>query len=297
MEDFAPQDQTAPNVALLLAELPAARKTCIVDVGANPINEAPYSDLLRRGGCTVVGFEPQQDAFDALLQTKTDAETYFPFAVGDGTPAQLKIFKSSGMTSVFEPYIEGLALLGQPGLAKVRKRIMFDTVALDSVADLPAFDLLKIDIQGGENLVFQGGARVMAACMVVIVELRYLRLYVDEPMMGGVDSELRRQGFGLHRIMFNKSIALPNSQSNRLKTRLMEDQLIDGDGVYIRNIAEPEKLEDQQLIHLAILAASVFFSHTLVLFCLDELVRRGVAKPNLPADYVSLLPEKLRSRR
>ncbi len=297
MEDHAPEDQTGSAVALLLAELPASRKTCIVDVGANPINEAPYSDLLRSGGCTVVGFEPQQDAFDALMKTKTDAETYYPFAVGDGARAKLKVFKSSGMTSVFEPYVEGLALLGQPGLAKVRNRIVFDTVALDTVTDLPAFDLLKIDIQGGEALVFQGAEKVMADCMVVIVELRYLRLYLEEPMMGGVDNELRRQGFTLHRFMFNKSVALPNSQSGRLKTKLVADQLVDGDGVYIRNIAEPEKLSDQQFIHLAILAASVFYSHSLVLFCLDELVRRGVAKPELPADYVTLLPEKLRTRR
>ena len=63
----------------------------------------------------------------------------------------------------------------------------------------------------------------------------------------------------------------------------------------IRNIAEPEKLSDQQFIHLAILAASVFHSHSLVLFCLDELVRRGVAQPDLPGRYVDLLPENLRS--
>lgn len=297
MEDHAPDDQAGTTVALLLAELRATRKTCIVDVGANPINEAPYSDLLRRGGCTVVGFEPQQDAFDALMKTKTDAETYFPFAVGDGKQTTLKIFKSSGMTSIFEPYVNGLALLGISGLAKVRSRVVFDTVALDSVSDLPDFDLLKIDIQGGESLVFQGAERVMTDCMVVIVELRYLQLYLGEPMMGGVDSELRRQGFGLHRFMFNKAMALPNSQAGRLKGKQMADQLIDGDGVYIRNIAEPEKISDQQFIHLAILAASVFFSHSLVLFCLDELVRRGAALADLPARYVDLLPEKLRTRR
>ena len=295
MEDHAPEDQTGNTVALLLTDLKADRKTCVVDVGANPINEAPYSDLLRAGGCTVVGFEPQQDAFEALLKTKTDAETYYPFAVGDGKPATLKIFKFSGMTSIFEPNVEMLKAMGIPGMAKVRDRVVFDTVALDSVADLPEFDLLKIDIQGGEALVFQGAKRLMADCVVVIVELRYLQLYLGEPMMGGVDSELRRHGFGLHRFMFNRTRALPNSQSARLKNRFVKDQLIDGDGVYIRNIAQPEKLSDQQFIHLAILAASVFHSHSLVLFCLDELVRRGVAQPDLPGRYVDLLPENLRA--
>ena len=297
MEDQAPQDQTGLTVDLLLEKLHPARKTCIVDVGANPINEAPYSDLLRRGGCTVVGFEPQQDAYDALMKSKTDAETYYPFAVGDGSPANLKMFRSSGMTSIFEPYVKGLALLGRPSLVKVLRRIPFETVALDAVPDLPEFDLLKIDIQGGENLVFNGAERVLAACTVVIVELRYQRLYEEEPMMGGVDTELRRQGFGLHKFMFNKSLALPNSQSARLRSKLLADHLVDGDAVYIRNIAEPEKLSDQQLIHLALLAASVFFSHSLVLYCLDALVQRGIMDQDLPRAYADRLPEKLRSHR
>lgn len=54
--------QTPAYVALLLAELAPERPTTIVDVGANPINEAPYSGLLQAGGCHVIGFEPQAEA-------------------------------------------------------------------------------------------------------------------------------------------------------------------------------------------------------------------------------------------
>lgn len=293
------KDEDAPVLApapilLLMKALRTERKTTVVDVGANPINEAPYSGLLAMGGCHVVGFEPQTDAYEALLKTKTKDETYFPFAVGTGETLDLRIYKSSGMTSIFAPYKPTIQLIGKKVLGRVLEKISFDTVALDSVTDLPEFDLMKIDIQGGETLVFQGAERVMGQCIAVIVELRYLRLYLGEPMLGGVDDELRRQGFYLHKFMFNKSFMLKNSQSGRLQADMVTDQLLDGDGIYLRNIAEPEHLSIEQLKHMAIMGASIFDSHSLVLFCLDELVARGAVPADLPAAYVDALPPQLR---
>lgn len=296
MDDQTPKVQVAPPVSLLLAALTLPRKTTVVDVGANPINEAPYAALLKMGGCHVVGFEPQADAFAALQKTITPNETYHPFAVGNGGPCELKIYRSSGMTSIFDPYKPGLRAIGQKGWAKVVETVAFQTVALDNIPDLAPFDLLKIDIQGGETLVFEGAETVLKSAVAVIVELRYLRLYLGEPMLGGVDNELRRQGFYLHKFMFNKSKGLPNSQSDRLRRLKVSDQLVDGDGVYLRNIAEPGLMTNAQLMHLAILAASVFESHTVVLYCLDELIRRNAAPADLPARYVDLLPMALRTK-
>lgn len=286
--------QTGP-VQLLLAELAPSRKTTIIDVGANPINEAPYSGLLKMGGCHVVGFEPQDEAYEALLKTKTANETYYPFAVGTGDTLDLRIYKSSGMTSIFDPYRPGLRIFGRAGWAKVEQKISFETVALDKTTDLPAFDMMKIDIQGAENLVFQGAERVLQACVAVIVELRYMRIYEGEPMVGGVDTELRRQGFYLHKFMFNKSKMLTHSQAARVKTRKMQDQLLDGDAIYLRNIAEPESLSDDQLKHMALLAASVFDSHSLALYCIDALAARGAVAIDLAARYVDTLPADLRN--
>ena len=278
----------------LLAELVPTRKTTIIDVGANPINAAPYSALLQKGGCHVIGFEPQAEAFARLQKTKSADETYYPFAVGTGDAQDLRIYRSSGMTSIFDPYLPGLRSVGMRSLGKVKDKVALDTVALDATTDLPAFDMMKIDIQGGEALVFQGAERVMATCVAVIVELRYMRLYLGEPMVGGIDTELRRQGFYLHKFMFNMSKMLRNSQADRLDKSQLADQLIDGDGIYLRNIAEPEKLSDDQLKHLAILGGTVFDSHSLVLYCLDALVDRKAVSKHLPAAYVDLLPAHCR---
>lgn len=293
--DGQDSDNPTTTLAWLLRELSPARKTTIVDVGANPIYAPDYADLLKAGGCKVVGFEPQAAAFAELQKNKGVDETYYPFAVGTGEPLQLRIYKSSGMTSIFDPYVPTMAMVDEMGMARVRDTISIDTVALDQASDMPEFDLLKIDIQGAENLVFQGAERVMRGCISVMVELRYMRLYHGEPMLGGVDTELRRQGFYLHKFMFNKSYMLANSQTRRLKQKKIQDQLIDGDGVYLRNIAELSHYSDEQLKHQAILAAGVFHSHSLVLYCLDALVARNAIRPELPGEYVDRMPEGLRS--
>ena len=286
--------ETGAAIDFLLAELRSDRLTSVIDVGANPLFETPYAGLLKRGACRVVGFEPQAEAFAALQKAQGAAEQYFPFAVGDGATHELKVFRASGLTSLFEPYLPTYAAIGLPGWARVKNRVPFDTKALDAIEGLGPCDLLKIDIQGGETLVFAGAEQVLAGAVAVIVELRYLRMYVGEPMLGGVDEELRRQGFYLHKFMFNKSKVLANSQAARLKTRMVRDQLLDGDAVYLRDVTALAAYSDAQLVHQAILAAAVFASHSLVLCCLDELARRGSVPAGLPAAYVDALPAAFR---
>ncbi|MBL4927879.1 FkbM family methyltransferase [Fuscibacter oryzae] len=281
--------------ALLQKALSLPRLTTITDVGANPVNPAPYSALLAAGGCRIVGFEPQPSAYAALQKRPSPNETYFPVAVGDGTPVTLHVMRSSGMTSTLPPYEPGLAVIGRPRWGQMREQIQMQTAALDDLPDLPEFDMLKIDIQGGEGAVLAAASRVMQQCVCVIIELRYQRLYEGEPMLGGIDTQLRALGFELHKFMFNKSLMLPNSQSARLRPRRLADQLIDGDAVYVRDLTGISGWSSGQVGHLALLACATFDSHSLALLCLDELVRRGAVDPNLPASYVDALPAHLRT--
>ena len=283
-----------PHVALLLSALPLPRPTTILDVGANPINEVPYRALLQGGGCHVIGFEPQEAAFAELQRIKGPNETYHPHAVGDGGTHRLHLYRSSGFTSLFLPHMPAARVYGGARWTQISGAVDLPTVALDAIPDLAPFDMLKIDIQGGEKLVIDNARRCLSEAVAVIVELRYLRLYEGEPMMGGVDDCLRDQGFMLHKFMFNKSKPMPHSQSARLHKRRTADQLIDGDAVYLRHPGRIEAYTDGQVMHLAILASGVFDSHSTALYALDELVRRNLADPDLPARYVDALPARLR---
>ncbi|WP_444460140.1 FkbM family methyltransferase [Rhodobacter capsulatus] len=286
---------TAGAVRFLLSQLPRERRTVVLDVGANPITPTPYKTLLGLQSCEVIGFEPQPEAFAALQSARSPRERYFPHAVGDGTAQQLKIFRFSGMTSVFEPCLPSIALLGKPRMGRVIERVALPTVALDTLPEIGRIDLLKIDIQGGELAVFQGARQTLAQAVAVIVELRHLRLYEGEPMAAGVDQELRAQGFALHKFLFNKSMPIANSQLARLSREANSDQLVDGDAVYLRDLTRLDAIDDEGLVQLAILAASTFDSHTVALACLDALAARGRIPASLARDYVDALPARLRS--
>src|SRR5436853_6741058 len=95
----------------LFQQLQPRRLTAAVDVGANPIDGEPrYKAMLQKGICTLVGFEPQADAFDLLQRNKGPRETYLSYIISDGSPQTLYSCQASGMTSLFKPDPNVLAL-------------------------------------------------------------------------------------------------------------------------------------------------------------------------------------------
>ncbi len=281
------------HVALLLERLGLDRLTRIVDVGANPINRPAYADLRDMGGCQTIGFEPGPESFAALQQSLGPNETCFPHAVGDGGEIELQLVVGGTLTSVFKPDLAAVTYLGKPNWADVEGQLKLKTVALDNMDGMPNFDLMKIDIQGGELAVFQGAERLMQSCMAVIVEQRFFPIYQGEPMIGGLDVELRRQGFFIHKILSTHSVFVPNSRGKRLNRPQLRDQLVDGDIVYLRDMSRVADHPTDQIKHLCVLAAAVFGSHSLVLHLMDELIRRNAIPADMPDVYCDALPDAL----
>ncbi|WP_435138719.1 FkbM family methyltransferase [Pseudopelagicola sp. nBUS_19] len=149
-----------PERCLYLIQILAPeRLTRIVDIGANPINDNPYARLRDLGKCEIWGFEPHPSAFEKLQKAPHPNAHYLPYAVGAGSAEELKICESSGFTSLLEPNVATFEALGQfkKGAAVVARQAV-ETKALDRIDEIPEFDLLKIDIQGGEVAVFEAGA-------------------------------------------------------------------------------------------------------------------------------------------
>ena len=268
------------------------RLTRVVDIGANPLDETPYKGLLSIGGCDVWGFEPQKDAFDKLIAAKGPHEHYLCAAVGDGNPAELKVCADSGFTSLLEPnpaFVEGTGQFRDR--MEVIERIEVQTTRLDAVKDLPEFDLLKIDIQGGERTVFRGGKRKLSKALAVITEVAALPIYEDQPLIGEQMVELGKLGYHLHKFLFLKTIPYRDAISSRLKRQLFRSQLCDGDAIMVRGLLDLQGLTDEELKHLAILADTVFLTQDLSATALVELMRRGVLLEAHVHDYIDLLPK------
>lgn len=285
----------SPNVIRLLAlhELLAPKRlTEIVDIGANPVITPDYEDMYASGIVKVTGFEPHPEAFEALEGKQSANARYFPYAVGDGGPHELKVCKSSGFTSLLEPNTKTLDYLGRfHRQCRVKERLPVETKRLDDLDGLGTFDLLKIDIQGAELDVFRNARTAMSGCLAVMTEVAFVPLYRDQPLIDAQMSELRMQGFHLHKFMFAKTLPMPSTLDVKLRRRVRSNQLIDGDAVFIRDLFDLATAQDETLKHLAVLADGCFGSFDLAVRCLSHLVDRGAFTADECRPYLKLLEQ------
>lgn len=281
------RDRLDALVALLAPE----RRTRVVEVGANPINDNPYAGLLAAGHCEVWGFEPEPRAFARLTQGAT--ETYLPHAIGKGGPATLHVTKSASLTSLLRPCAETATFFqrfASPGT--VIEEITVETHRLDDLDEVPPFDLLKIDVQGGEAQVFEGAAAKLGTALAVITEVAFVPLYEDQPLLDDQMRILRGHGFDLHKFAFLKGFSLRGGLATGLEKSAHGNQLLDGDAVFLRSLRKPDLIGTEALKHMAILADAVIESFDVAARCLDLLIARDAIDATAAAAYVARLPRQ-----
>lgn len=269
------------------------RLTEIADIGANPIDgDPPYKPLLEAGLCRVTGFEPQREALAELQRRKGANERYLPYAVGDGGIHTLKVCRASGMTSLFEPDPATLALFEVLApLGEVVQRIEIPTRKLDDVEEIERLDFLKIDIQGGELAVFRSGKSKLSKAVAIQVEVSFITLYKNQPSLGEVDIELRAQGFVPHCFAAVKKWPIAPCVVNN-NPRQALNQLLEADIVYVRDFAHPEKFNDEQLKHLALIAHHCYGSFDLALRCVMLLEQRRTLPAGSQQTYLQMLAQR-----
>lgn len=263
----------------------------VLDVGANPLIEgtAPYVPLLRAGLASVFGFEPQADALTALNAEKSQNETYFSDAVGDGGPATLHLYHAQGFTSLFEVDADSARYLGFGKSVRPAGRIDLLTRRLDDVVEIPPVDLLKIDVQGAETQIIAHGRAKLAQALVVITEMRMFPIYRGEPRFGDLAAELHLQGFEFLRFATLKHVPLTRRHRGNLR-RSEFAQAVDGDAIFVRDLRNMATFDDESLKKLAVIADAVIDNADLTISILEQLEDRGVIPATLIPDYLSRLP-------
>lgn len=253
-----------------------APRVKIVDIGANPIDdaEAPYARLLAEGTAEVVGFEPNPDALACLEAAKGPHETYLPHAVADGGRHTLHVCWAQGMTSLLKPDPAVLDCFhGFPAWGAVMGTREVETVRLDDVASTAGMDYLKIDIQGGELMVFRNGVERLGAACVIHTEVEFLPLYVDQPLFSDVDQFLRAQGFVLHQFCpINSRVVRPLMLDGNIYAGM--SQAVWADALFIRDFTKPETYSDRQLLVTARILHDCYRSYDICARLLQEHDRR-----------------------
>jgi FkbM family methyltransferase len=234
----------------------------IVDVGANPLSgtKGPYQMLVDNGLASLVGFEPDPEAFEKLQAIKGPRETYLPVAVGDGNCHQFRICAMSGMNSLLAPNFALLNLVHLHGLwAQVRTLVDVNTRRLDDIAQIGAMDYLKIDIQGSEMLVFENAAEKLKDCLVVHTEVMFVPMYEGQPLFSEQELFLRKFGLQVHKFFEMQGHVLkPFAVGGDVHAPL--SQVFWADVIFIKDITRLDRLRPEQLLKLAIILHDVYKS-------------------------------------
>src|SRR6185437_13817175 len=108
--------------------------------------------------------------------------------------------------------------------------------------------------------------------------------YKGQPVFGDIDLELRAQGFVPHHFpAIKKRLIAPATSRDPAKAM---NQLLEADIVYVRDFTRPERMSDEQLKHLALIAHHCYGSYDLAVNCVHHLAGRGAVPPDAPARYI-----------
>jgi FkbM family methyltransferase len=169
----------------------------VLDIGAN---EGQFARLIHAvlPGATIYSFEPLPDCY-RRLQSALPAPARFHAlncALGAANE-QLEFWKSPHTpSSSFLP----MTTAHEDAYPESRgaSRVEVPVRRLDDVApELALVDnvLVKIDVQGYESRVLQGGEATLRRCAVALIETSFVPLYRDQPLFAEVLSRMQALGF------------------------------------------------------------------------------------------------------
>lgn len=233
--------------------LPPIPKIKIVDVGAMGLGDGtePYAALMRATPCDVIGFEPQEEECAKLNGVNRPGHTYLPWFIGDGGRHVFYECAFGATSSLYEP---DTALLEKfqnlENLVRVVRTTEVDTRRLDDLPEVVGADLLKIDVQGAELMVFAGGEKMLREVVAVHTEVEFVALYKNQPLFSDVDAYLRKNGFAFHRFSHTTGRTLQPLVLNNDVNAAMS-QTLWGDAIYLKDFMKFGELPSDKLLKLA----------------------------------------------
>jgi FkbM family methyltransferase len=172
----------------------------VLDVGANT---GQFGAILRRSGYagSIVSVEPIWSAFDKLLmKTQSDANwTCHNIGLGS-VPATMDINVSANSYSSSFLKVTDTHLAAAPDAKYIHSQVV-EVSTLDHLVEsfqtAPIKRYLKIDAQGYELRILEGGQRTLRTVEAIEVEVSLVALYEDQPLYRAIIDKLESTEFSL----------------------------------------------------------------------------------------------------
>ena len=210
-------------------------KLSLLDIGARDGIGWPW-DAVQREMLNVILVEP--DPIEAKVLEDQKQGRVLPYALWDKeTELTLNINNSPGTSSVFEANMPFLEQFEDAQRFKVKEKITIKTKTIDGLArsnEIDSVDFVKMDVQGGELAILQGGEEFFKDNIIGLeVEVEFAPMYINQPLFSDVDI-FARERLGLE--LWDIRKAYWKYKQKKYKTPL-KGRLIFGDALYLRPIS------------------------------------------------------------
>lgn len=196
------------RVAAAVEHLEAIRfcaANTLIDVGAN---KGQFSLAFRKINVSspIIAFEPLPAAasvYEQLFSRDPAAQLHHVALAKNGGKAKFHVADRADSSSLLNPGIAQARAFGvhATSVIEVPVRRLDDCVRLDT---LPKPILLKVDVQGAEQSVFEG-CDTLDRIEFIYVELSFVELYEKQPLFQEVANYLAGRGFKI-RGVFNQVV-------------------------------------------------------------------------------------------
>lgn len=241
----------------VLREAGHALRFTMFEVGALPMGEEPFHRLPALfPGSRIIAFEPDESLCEAQNKSSRAGVTFYATALGR-TEEQRDFYVTEHpmCSSLYPPNEDLLSRYNNMEVARLKEVTSIATVSLDRfVSDhaIGAVDFIKIDIQGAELEVFEGGVATLANVLAIVSEAELIEHYVDQPLFGDLCAFLSRHG-----LQFQKFLGFGG---RTLKPIVVDDnpfavsQQMWSDVLFVRNLFTNTAMSDEQYLKTAVLA-------------------------------------------
>lgn len=257
----------------------------ILEIGSMPADASPepfHSLIHSFPGSRINAFEVDAEVCRALNSRAINGVVHHPVALGRREEERpFYITNHPTCCSLYKPNGKLLERFLNMEVAMLKAVGKIKTVSLDYFTaknSIGPVDFIKIDIQGAELEVFQGGLSTLKDVVAIVTEVEFIHLYENQPLFGDVNAFLIQNGFSFHNFLGLAGRALKPSLVNNDPN--YPSQHIWTDAIFLKDLMQLDAFSSDQLLKLSVLA-SIYGILDVPLYCFMEYDRRhgtGIAR-------------------
>jgi len=242
----------------IVREEASALSFTMLEIGALPTKSQtePFHQLLDIfPESKIIAFEVDKNLCDRLNSDCKPGISYYPVALGCAEEKRAFYETNHPMCcSLYKPNEKLISMYNSMEVAMLKSANTIETVSLDYFIkenSVESVDFIKIDIQGAELDVFQGGINALKEVVTIVSEVEFIPHYEDQPLFGDVCAFLTEKEF-----MFHKFIGL---EGRTLKPIILDNnaniptQHIWSDAVFIKDIFKIPELSSSKLLKMGLI--------------------------------------------